>query len=614
MDEAKVPPLDSGFLNSGQTTSPTPGIQDDELRVVKLTQHATLPTKATTESAGYDLYSASDITIPPKALVPIPTDISICPPRGTYGQILSRSGLVAKHGLETKAGTIDRDYNGNVIILVKNTSDTVYNVRKGDRVAQLVLYKIAHPTVIEAAKLPDTPRGADGFGSTGTSAITRSLNDLRKEAEPYNLWLSTNPFFKTLQIDIPLTGSHATAGMKLDNTLHSGRLQLMDMIKGTPGAKLPRWRSTLKRSILLTMDNKRVTKLADVHDVITKLRQKGQQHVSCTFATIAYHGLHPTTGSLNLYYDQLNIIGKHLQAAYGDTSITPNETPSDNPSDLPTIIPNGENTGTVLEEIPAVLGDIPPAPNIRQIITQNVTNTDVDAPNPDDLGRTFTLRELKQRPDWKQWQQARYRMLDSYHEQGMFSEPMAPPQQCNIHHMLWRYVLKMCGTRKARMVCDGSPRQGTITLGHTFANSLDAPSERLFWALVAKKGLVAYGADVSNAFAEAPPPAAPMYMRIDEAYRDWWENHLGRPSIPGHCTVVRVNNAIQGHPESPRLWEKLIDKILRKIGLRPTTHEPCLYQGHCNGQYTLFMRQVDDFAIATDAEATAIALIAKQVY
>lgn len=216
------------------------------------------------------------------------------------------------------------------------------------------------------------------------------------------------------------------------------------MIKGTPGAKLPRWRSTLKRSILLTMDNKRVTKLADVHDVITKLRQKGQQHVSCTFATIAYHGLHPTTGSLNLYYDQLNIIGKHLQAAYGDTSITPNETPSDNPSDQPTIIPNGETTGTVLEEIPAVLGDIPPAPNIRQIITQNVTNTDVDAPNPDDLGRTFTLRELKQRPDWNQWQQARYRMLDSYHEQGMFSEPMAPPQQCNIHHMLWRCVLKMC--------------------------------------------------------------------------------------------------------------------------------------------------------------------------
>jgi hypothetical protein len=70
-----------------------------------------------------------------------------------------------------------------------------------------------------------------------------------------------------------------------------------------------------------------------------------------------------------------------------------------------------------------------------------------------------------------------------------------------------------------------------------------------------------------------------------------------------------VNNAIQGHPESPRLWEKLIDKILRKIGLKPTTHEPCLYYGHMNGSYTLFLRQVDDFAIATTTEAQATEII-----
>ncbi len=88
------------------------------------------------------------------------------------------------------------------------------------------------------------------------------------------------------------------------------------------------------------------------------------------------------------------------------------------------------------------------------------------------------------------------------------------------------------------MVCDGSPRQGTITLGHTFANSVDAASECLFWAIVAKKGLTAYGVDVSNAFAEAPPPLHPLYMRIDEAYRDWWENHLKRPPIPKEHTVV----------------------------------------------------------------------------
>jgi hypothetical protein len=59
------------------------------------------------------------------------------------------------------------------------------------------------------------------------------------------------------------------------------------------------------------------------------------------------------------------------------------------------------------------------------------------------------------------------------------------------------------------MVCDGSPCRGTITLGHTYANSLDAASKRLFWAIVAQQGLTAYGADVSNAFAE-PPPSIPI--------------------------------------------------------------------------------------------------------
>jgi hypothetical protein len=117
-------------------------------------------------------------------------------------------------------------------------------------------------------------------------------------------------------------------------------------------------------------------------------------------------------------------------------------------------------------------------------------------------------------------------MLNSYQDQGMFSEPMEAPDKANIHHMPWRYVYKMCGMRKASMVCDGSARQGTITLGHTFAKSLDAASERLFWTTMAQKGLTAYGADVSNAFAEAPPPVNPLYMRIDEANRDWWENHL----------------------------------------------------------------------------------------
>ena len=109
-------------------------------------------------------------------------------------------------------------------------------------------------------------------------------------------------------------------------------------------------------------------------------------------------------------------------------------------------------------------------------------------------------------------------MLDSYLEQEMFSDPMTKPMGANTHHMLWRYTIKMYGTRKACIVCDGSSRQGTITLRHTYANSLvAAASERLFWSITAQKGLMAYGADCSNAFAEAPPPKVPLYMLIDKA-------------------------------------------------------------------------------------------------
>jgi len=75
--------------------------------------------------------------------------------------------------------------------------------------------------------------------------------------------------------------------------------------------------------------------------------------------------------------------------------------------------------------------------------------------------------------------------------------------------------------------------------------------------------------------------------------------------------VVSVQNAIQGHHESPRLWEKLIDKILKSTGMNPTKHEPCLYQGMYRGHYTLFMRQVDDFAIATTSSEAAHGLIAE---
>jgi hypothetical protein len=116
--------------------------------------------------------------------------------------------------------------------------------------------------------------------------------------------------------------------------------------------------------------------------------------------------------------------------------------------------------------------------------------------------------------------------------------------------------------KKARCTIDGSKRwRRNMQLGQIYANSLATDSECLFWAIAAKRGLVVVGADVSNAFAEAPAPGNTFYVIPDHIFHYWWVNHKKRQPIPPGW-VLRVKFSLQGHPESPRLWEQHIRKIL----------------------------------------------------
>jgi hypothetical protein len=125
----------------------------------------------------------------------------------------------------------------------------------------------------------------------------------------------------------------------------------------------------------------------------------------------------------------------------------------------------------------------------------------------------------------------------------------------------------------------------------------------MFYAIAAAKNLLVYGADVSNAFAEAPPPKQGFFIHPDHAFNKWWVDHKNRlPIPPGH--MIPILSAMQGHPESPRLWEKHADEIFHEIGLTPTMHDPCLYLGTINNHQILFMRQVNDFAIAAPDKHT----------
>lgn len=109
--------------------------------------------------------------------------------------------------------------------------------------------------------------------------------------------------------------------------------------------------------------------------------------------------------------------------------------------------------------------------------------------------------------------------------------------------------------------------------------------------------MIVVGADASNAFAEAPPPKAPLYVEVDQKFREWWRSK-GRKDIPNGY-VLPVKHALRGHPKSPRLWATMIDGILRnQVDIHPCTHEPCLYSGTIDGEKVLFLRQVYDFAVA----------------
>ena len=145
-------------------------------------------------------------------------------------------------------------------------------------------------------------------------------------------------------------------------------------------------------------------------------------------------------------------------------------------------------------------------------------------------------------------------------------------------------------------------------LDETYANCVDQTSSRLLYAIAAVENMMIFGADISNVFTEAPPPKQGFYIHPDCAFHEWWVTHKKRPPIPPNH-VIPILSAMQGHPESPRLWEKHADSILRELGLTPTVHKPCLYSGMINGKRVIFKRQVDDFAIAAPDAKTANILL-----
>jgi dUTP pyrophosphatase len=137
------------------------------LKVKKLSEFATIPKRGSPYAAGFDLCSAHDIDIPPCGKALVKTDISISIPLNTYARIAPRSGLALKNFIDVGAGVVDYDYRGNVGVVLFNHQDDYFCVKRGDRIAQLILEKISMADVVEVDELDETARADGGFGSTG---------------------------------------------------------------------------------------------------------------------------------------------------------------------------------------------------------------------------------------------------------------------------------------------------------------------------------------------------------------------------------------------------------------------------------------------------------------
>lgn len=172
---SKMQKVDTGYqggieLNGNAACLKNNGVQvasEPMLRVKKLSLKAILPSRGSALAAGYDLSSASSCVVPARGKALVPTDLSIAIPEGTYARIAPRSGLAWKHSIDVGAGVIDADYRGPVGVILFNHSDQDFEVKVGDRIAQLIIEKILTPKALEVEDLDSTFRGVGGFGSTG---------------------------------------------------------------------------------------------------------------------------------------------------------------------------------------------------------------------------------------------------------------------------------------------------------------------------------------------------------------------------------------------------------------------------------------------------------------
>ena len=145
----------------------------NNIKVVLLNDKASLPTRNKSTDAGLDLYASQDCFIKLGSTVVVNTSVALAVPEGYVGKIEDRSSLAAK-GLRTGGGVVDHGYTGEVKVVIHNLTHGIpgiensgYFISKGDKIAQILFYRVETPSVVVTGSLDESERGLHGFGSSG---------------------------------------------------------------------------------------------------------------------------------------------------------------------------------------------------------------------------------------------------------------------------------------------------------------------------------------------------------------------------------------------------------------------------------------------------------------
>jgi hypothetical protein len=173
--------------------------------------------------------------------------------------------------------------------------------------------------------------------------------------------------------------------------------------------------------------------------------------------------------------------------------------------------------------------------NLHKSFIRDAKDTTHDAtPSPTDNSDDFSMtdeeqilrgkysrRKLKQLGTWFLWLKNEQGQLDRMDDQGMFGKPCSPPKNSIVLNQVWRYYFKG-NVRKVRECCDGSPRAAPFlhAIAQTYASCIEHPSSRMYYGLCAIWNLIILTTDVVNAFANAPAPSIPTFLRIDDAFHE----------------------------------------------------------------------------------------------